>query len=68
MENAVFYITLVALAITVGTFFYLQYSVSKGNEELASLTFEAAKNKTEDERNLENNVLQVQQELNDFQN
>ncbi len=66
LENAVFYISLVILVATVGTFFYLQNSVSKTGDELASLTFEAAKLKTEDEKNLENSILKTQQMLKDF--
>jgi hypothetical protein len=66
LENAVFYIALVALAATVGTFFYLQYSVTKSTDELASLTIEATKGKTPDQKELESNVLRVQQELKDF--
>lgn len=66
LENAIFYISLVALAVTVGTFFYLQYATAKSNDELASLTAEAAKSKTEDQKKLEEDVLRVQQELRDF--
>jgi len=66
LENAVFYISLVALVVTVGTFFYLQQAVTKSNEEFASLSVEAAKSKTQDQKNLENGILKTQQELHDF--
>lgn len=66
LENVVFYISLVALALVVGTFFYLQQSVSKSKEELDSLSIEAAKSKTQDQKNLENGILKTQQELRDF--
>ena len=66
LENAIFYISLVALAATVGTFFYLQYSVSKSNDEFASLSAEAAKTKTADQKKLEESILRTQQELKDF--
>lgn len=66
IENMFFYVSLLALAIMISTFFYLQYMVTKSNDELASLSIEAAKSKTEDQKQLEDSVLRVQQELKDF--
>jgi len=50
-ENAVFYVSLAALILVVGTFFYLQYANSRSKEELASLTAEMMKSKTVEQKN-----------------
>ena len=66
LENATFYLSLLLLAAMVGAFFYFQYLISQNNDELLSVSTEAAKTKTDEQKKLEERVLTTQQELADF--
>jgi len=66
LENATFYLSLILLAATVGAFFYLQNLNRQANDELAAVSAQAAKTKTEEQKNLEARVLSAQRKLEDF--
>jgi len=66
LENATFYFSLLLLAAMVGAFFYFRYLVVQSNDELAEISAQAAKTKTEEQKNLEDRVLLTQQKLVDF--
>ncbi|MFA6376197.1 MAG: hypothetical protein WCX69_02225 [Candidatus Paceibacterota bacterium] len=66
LENSVFYLSLLLLALMVGAFFYSRYLVDQSNAELAELSLQASKTKTEEQKKLEDRVLMTQQKLSDF--
>jgi hypothetical protein len=66
LENATFYLSLLLLAAMVGAFFYFRYLIVQASDELASVSIEAAKTKTDAQKKLEDRVLSTQQELTDF--
>jgi type II secretory pathway component PulL len=66
LENATFYLSLLLLAAMAGAFFYFQYLIAQASDELASVSTEAAKTKTGEQKKLEDRVLSTQQELADF--
>lgn len=65
-ENAVFYLSLLILAGIIGGFFYLNYAIGKGNDQLAAASIEAATAKTQEQKDLKNQVAAAQQKLNDY--
>jgi len=66
LENSVFYLSLLLLALMIGAFFYSRYLVDQSNAELAELSLQASKAKTEEQKKLESRVLMTQQKLSDF--
>ena len=66
LESFTFYLALLLIAAVVGSFFYLRYQVNQSNEKLADISAEAAKTKTAEQKELENRILTVQQQLRDF--
>lgn len=66
LENFVFLLSLLLLAGAIGSFFYLQYLTGQKNAELATISAEAAKTKTAEQKNIENRILTVRQQMRDF--
>ena len=64
--SLLFSISLLMLAATVGGFFALQYFIGRDEQKLVELTASLAKQKSQDERNLEKKVLAYRRMLNDF--
>jgi len=66
LENAIFYLSFLLLAIVVGGFFYMRHSVGQSNVEMAALETQSMKMKTEQGKNLENRVASARRRLADF--
>jgi hypothetical protein len=65
-ENAVFYLSLILLAATVGSFFYVRYLAVQSGAELAGFLEQAAKTKTDEQKRLEAGVLAAQRKIGDY--
>jgi Tfp pilus assembly protein PilN len=66
LENAVFYLSFLLLAIVAGGFFYVRHLTGQSNIEIAALEDQSAKMKTEQEKNLEASVDLARRRLADF--
>ncbi|MCU0652908.1 MAG: hypothetical protein MUD10_01490, partial [Candidatus Pacebacteria bacterium] len=65
-ESFTFYLSLLLLAAAIGSFFYFQYSVGQRIAKRDELKIEASKSKTAEQKNLENRIMTVRQQLRDF--
>jgi len=68
LESAFFYFSLAVLIAMIGGFFLLNYLSQKTDEEIASLTATLNKQKSAEEKALEDEVLSNQKRLSDFPN
>ena len=66
LENAIFYLSLILLAATIGSFFYVRHLAEQSVAELADLSAQVAKDKTAEQKQLENRVIAAQRKLGDF--
>lgn len=66
LENATFYFSLALLAAVVGVFFYLGYSITQKEGELAQASAEVVKAKTGEQKQMEDRVFKARQSLGDF--
>ena len=65
-ESATFYFSLLILVAVVASFFYLSSILSKASDELANVTLDAAKTKTEEQKNLKTKLAEAQQKFSDY--
>lgn len=65
-ENLIFYLSLLLLAATVGAFFLFSHLNQQTNQEIATLIETLNKQKSDEEKNLENEFLKNRQRLQDF--
>lgn len=65
-ESILFYFSLVMLIAVVGGFFYFNYMLQKTDEEIKTLDETLAKQKTKEQKALEDEVLSNKQRLQDF--
>lgn len=66
LENAIFYVSLLLLAVTVGAFFYVRYTLNQESERLAGLSAQLAQIKSGEQKDLENTINTARQKLADF--
>ncbi len=66
LENMVFYVSLLLLALAVGGFFYARHLAAQESERLAGLSMQMAKMKSEEQKDLEGKIKVARQKLEDF--